>query len=253
MWQSSSSFSDSKFRPLAMSSSPHTVGIPRYNTLLLVKSRPNPKPKPNPTRTPLPIESVTCSLVLLQKDVLAAPECSCSSTKTAANVARMKAQLSTATSTGRCEDVSTLGVSESASSTPSLWSTELMGDLRCTWFWWRHDVPTRWLWGGQDRHSASSGPEHVRHAGWQTRHACTEDCSTQFSRERLRSCSPGVKPGGQDFTQPCRKSHKPALHSENRKRNNVYHTNHMHPNYKGAPWVQPNRFNLFFYRHYVSE
>lgn len=132
--QSSSSFSDSEFTPPAVSSSPHTVGIPRYNTLLLVKSRPSPKPKPNPTRTPLPLESVTCSLVLLQKGALAAPECSCRSTKTAANVARMKAQLSTATSTGKRVDVSTLGISESASSTRSLWSTGLMGDLRCTWF-----------------------------------------------------------------------------------------------------------------------
>lgn len=55
--------------------------------------------------------------------------------------------------------------------------------------------------------------EQVRQAGLQGRQAWTEDRSTQFSRDRLRSCSPEVKPGGHNFTQPCRKREKPGLHS----------------------------------------
>lgn len=60
-------------------------------------------------------------------------------------------------------------------------------------------------------------PEQVRQAGLQGRQAWTEDRSTQFSRDRLRSCSPEVKPGGHSFTQPCRKREKPGLHSGQKK------------------------------------
>lgn len=53
----------------------------------------------------------------------------------------------------------------------------------------------------------------MRQAGLQGRQAWTEDKSTQFSRERLRSCGPEVKPGGHSFMQPWRKREKPGLHS----------------------------------------
>lgn len=72
---------------------------------------------------------------------------------------------------------------------------------------------TKWLCGGQDRQSVGPVSEQVRQEGLQGRQACTEDKSTQFSRERLRSCGPEVKPGGHNFTQPCKKREKPGLHS----------------------------------------
>lgn len=202
LWYSNSSLSDSEFIPPAASSSPHTVGIPRYDTF------PWPSPKPNPTRIPPPLEFVTGSLVLLQKGTPATPECSCKRTKTAANVAKMKAQLSTATSAGNFED--SLGSSDvpSEPESPSLftlwWSMGMLGDFRCTWFWCMQEVTTRWLCGGHERHSSSPGPEHVRQAGWQGRQACTVECSTQLSKDKLRTCGPELKPGGQDFTQPCK-------------------------------------------------
>ncbi len=131
--------------------------------------------------------------------------------KMAAKVARMKAQLSTATSAGNLEDRpgSCKDLSEFGST--SCWSTGMLGDFR--WFWCKQEVTTKWLWEGQERHSFSPDPKHVRQDGWQGRHACTVECSTQLSNDKLSTCSPELKPGGQDFTQPCKKSEKPVLHS----------------------------------------
>lgn len=140
----------------------------------------------------------------------------------------MKAQLRRATTAGSWVDGATMSPGDSSATllswsaaaglassgcAPSPWSPPVRGDFRWTWFWCKQEVKTRWLWGGQDRQSAGPVPEQVRQAGLQGRHAWTEDKSTQFSRERLRSCCPDVKPGGHNFTQPCRKREKPGLHS----------------------------------------
>ncbi len=181
------------------------MGIPRYDTF------PRPSPNPKPTRIPPPPVSITGSFFLRQNGALAAPECSWSSTKTAAKVARMKAQLSTATSAGNLEDRPDSCKDLSEFGSTSCWRTGMLADFR--WFWCKQEVTTKWLWKGQERHSFSPDPKHVRQDRWQGRHASTVECSTQLSNDKLSTCNPELKLGGQDFTQPCKNSENPVLHS----------------------------------------